>query len=125
MGGKLLDGDNMTHNHKNDSYVLHKQRNGMLYSIKGVHSRSFFCQIDYKNLLPKLVRMRSAPGRYDRDRYCEYHREHGNDTNECRILKAEIEKLIKQGHLKEFIERENLRDTPRQNHRSPPRDNCP
>ncbi|GAA0155523.1 hypothetical protein LIER_13232 [Lithospermum erythrorhizon] len=56
-----------------------------------------FSQIDYKNLLPKPVRMRSAPGRHDKNRYCEYHREHGHDTNECQILKSEIEKLIKCG----------------------------
>ncbi|GAA0185607.1 hypothetical protein LIER_32894 [Lithospermum erythrorhizon] len=46
--------------------------------------------------------MRSAPGRRDKTRYCEYHREHGHNTNECRILNAEIEKLIKRGYLKEY-----------------------
>ncbi|GAA0155591.1 hypothetical protein LIER_13287 [Lithospermum erythrorhizon] len=63
-----------------------------------------FSQIEDKNLLPKPVRMRSAPSRRDKNRYCEDHCEHGHDTNECRILKSELEKLIKRGYLKEFVE---------------------
>ncbi|GAA0171167.1 hypothetical protein LIER_25264 [Lithospermum erythrorhizon] len=45
---------------------------------------------------------------------CGYHREHGHDTNECRILKAEIEKLIK------FIGQE--RGRPQGRGFSPPRE---
>ncbi|GAA0185486.1 hypothetical protein LIER_32774 [Lithospermum erythrorhizon] len=82
-----------------------------------------FSQIYYKNLLPKLVRMRSAPGRRDKNPYCKYHREHSHGTNECRILKAEIEKLIKRGYLKEFIEKGDRQDFQHQNHQSPQMDN--
>ncbi|GAA0170974.1 hypothetical protein LIER_25120 [Lithospermum erythrorhizon] len=76
--------------------------------------------IDYKNLLPKPVRMKSAPGRRDKNFYCKYHREHGHDTNECRILKSEIEK-----HLKELVDRGDQWDIPRQNRRSLQKDNRP
>ncbi|GAA0168761.1 hypothetical protein LIER_40630 [Lithospermum erythrorhizon] len=84
-----------------------------------------FSKIDYKNLLPKPIRMRSAPGRRDKNRYYEYHREHGHDTNECRIIKSEIEKLIKKGYIKEFVDKDGSQDTPRQNHRSPNKDSRP
>ncbi|GAA0149221.1 hypothetical protein LIER_36888 [Lithospermum erythrorhizon] len=84
-----------------------------------------YFQIKGKNLLPKSVRMRSAVGRRDKTRYCEYHREHGHDTNECRILNAEIEKLIKRGYLKEFMGKGTQRDPMRQNRRSPLPDNRP
>ncbi|GAA0183329.1 hypothetical protein LIER_30757 [Lithospermum erythrorhizon] len=30
-----------------------------------------------------------------RKKYCEYHKDHGHDTDECRLLKSEIEKLIR------------------------------
>ncbi|GAA0162448.1 hypothetical protein LIER_18538 [Lithospermum erythrorhizon] len=69
--------------------------------------------------------MISAPGRRDKNRYCEYHREHGHETNECRILKAELEKLIKGGYLKEFVDKETQRDAPSHNRRSPLLDNRP
>ncbi|GAA0138377.1 hypothetical protein LIER_00134 [Lithospermum erythrorhizon] len=79
-----------------------------------------YAQIEGKNLLPKPVRMRSAPGRRDKTHYCEYHREHGHDTNECKILNAEIVKLIKRGYSKEFTGKGTQRDNTCQNHRSPP-----
>ncbi|GAA0174902.1 hypothetical protein LIER_28190 [Lithospermum erythrorhizon] len=74
--------------------------------------------------LPK-VRMRSAPGKCDKNHYCEYYKEHGHETNECRILKSKIEKLIKRGYLKEFVNKGDQREVPRQNHRSPQWDNHP
>ncbi|GAA0150236.1 hypothetical protein LIER_37083 [Lithospermum erythrorhizon] len=46
--------------------------------------------------------MRGNPGKRDQNRYCNYHREHGHKTSECRILKIEIEKLIQRDYLKEF-----------------------
>ncbi|GAA0138800.1 hypothetical protein LIER_34982 [Lithospermum erythrorhizon] len=49
-------------------------------------------------------------GKRDKRLYCEYHRELGHHTSDCRILKAEIEKLIKRGYLKEFVGQ----DRPRQ-----------
>ncbi|GAA0161983.1 hypothetical protein LIER_18177 [Lithospermum erythrorhizon] len=67
--------------------------------------------------------MGSAPSKRDKNCYCEYHREHGHDTNEFRILKTEIEKLIKRGYLKEFIDKGDRRDFQNQNRRSPQRDN--
>ncbi|GAA0155812.1 hypothetical protein LIER_13455 [Lithospermum erythrorhizon] len=79
-----------------------------------------YAQIEDKKLLPKPVRMRSAPGKRDRTCYCKYYHEHGHDTNECRVLDAEIEKIIKRGYLKEFMAKGTQRDNQRQNHRSPP-----
>ncbi|XP_027182413.1 uncharacterized protein LOC113780831 [Coffea eugenioides] len=35
--------------------------------------------------------------------YCLYHRDIGHETEDCNYLKREIEYLIKQGHLKQFI----------------------
>ncbi|GAA0156633.1 hypothetical protein LIER_14082 [Lithospermum erythrorhizon] len=67
--------------------------------------------------------MRGAPGKRDKNLYCEYHLEHGHDTNECRILKVEIEKLIKQGYLREDVGQEKGR--PHGRGYSPPCDhNC-
>ncbi|XP_063942758.1 uncharacterized protein LOC135150401 [Daucus carota subsp. sativus] len=42
----------------------------------------------------------------NKDKYCEYHESTGHDTHECRQLKEEIESLIKEGHLNEWIVRE-------------------
>nr|XP_027103133.1 uncharacterized protein LOC113724429 [Coffea arabica] len=41
--------------------------------------------------------------RRDQGLYCAYHRDVGHDTEDCRHLKKDIEKLIKRGHLGQFI----------------------
>ena len=34
---------------------------------------------------------------------CDYHRDHGHQTNRCRSLKFLVERLIKAGHLRKYI----------------------
>ncbi|GAA0166408.1 hypothetical protein LIER_21565 [Lithospermum erythrorhizon] len=89
------------------------------------HLQGFLAKMTITSNNPDIckVRMRRAPDRRDKNCYCEYHREHGHDTNECRIFKSEIEKLIKKGYLKEFVDRDNQRELTRQNHQSPNYDN--
>nr|XP_027082689.1 uncharacterized protein LOC113705025 [Coffea arabica] len=41
--------------------------------------------------------------------YCLYHRDIGHETEDCNDLKREIENLIRQGHLKQFIRRGDQR----------------
>ncbi|CAA0832558.1 Unknown protein, partial [Striga hermonthica] len=41
--------------------------------------------------------------------YCRFHKDYGHNTDECRHLKDEIERLIKAGHLKEFIYKDRER----------------
>ncbi|CAA0834933.1 Unknown protein, partial [Striga hermonthica] len=36
-------------------------------------------------------------------RYCHFHKDYGHTTEDCRHLKDEIERLIRAGHLKEFV----------------------
>nr|XP_027102795.1 uncharacterized protein LOC113724047 [Coffea arabica] len=49
------------------------------------------------------------PGRRDRRNsslYCAYHRDVGHETEDCNDLKREIENLIRQGHLKQFVRKD-------------------
>ena len=56
-----------------------------------------------QNLLKKPAKLKRSPEKRNRDEYCRYHKDHGHDTEDCFKLKVAIEKLIKKGHLAEFV----------------------
>ena len=47
--------------------------------------------------------MKSDPTTRDNSKYCEFHRDYGNRTDDCIQLKREIEYLIRRGYLRRFI----------------------
>ncbi|XP_043811021.1 uncharacterized protein LOC122723298 [Manihot esculenta] len=49
--------------------------------------------------------MRAEADQRNPDKYCQYHRTHGHDTNNCYQLISEIKRLIKRGHLRNFVKK--------------------
>ena len=45
------------------------------------------------------------PSRRDKGRYCKFHGTHGHTTTECRDLKTQVENLVRNQYLDEFIDR--------------------
>ncbi|XP_059627212.1 uncharacterized protein LOC132270005 [Cornus florida] len=56
---------------------------------------------------PKL---KSDPARRPRDKYCRFHKDHGHATEDCFDLKDQIETLIRRGHMRKFIMRNDRTD---------------
>ena len=50
-------------------------------------------------------KMKGDPNKRNRNKYCCFHRDHGHDTDECFDLKQQIENLIRQGKLRNFLGR--------------------
>ena len=48
-------------------------------------------------------KMKGDPNKRNRNKYCCFHRDHRHDTNECFDLKQQIENLIRQGKLRNFL----------------------
>ncbi|GAV69837.1 LOW QUALITY PROTEIN: hypothetical protein CFOL_v3_13338, partial [Cephalotus follicularis] len=77
-------------------------------------------------------KIRSPVEKRDVEKYYRYHRDHGQDTKECRKLKNQIEDLIRKGHLRKYVDRdapqgrrEQRREEapwPQEEHQQQPRD---
>ncbi|KAL0345044.1 UNVERIFIED_CONTAM: hypothetical protein Sradi_4335700 [Sesamum radiatum] len=65
------------------------------------------------------LQMRENPKRMKSDKYCLFHKDRGHSTEECLHLKDEIEKLIRRGYLKEYVDRNNR---PREGNSRPPQE---
>ena len=66
----------------------------------------------YEKLLPMIRELsdfrwpgpiRADPTKRDHSKKCAYHKEHRHTTEQCRSLHYLVERLIKEGHLKQYI----------------------
>ena len=63
-------------------------------------------QIKDDHSLKWLEKMKGDPNKRNRNKYCCFRRDHGHDTDECFDLKQQIENLIRQGKLRNFLRRD-------------------
>ncbi|GMN20970.1 hypothetical protein TIFTF001_040006 [Ficus carica] len=49
--------------------------------------------------------LRADRARRNQNKYCNFHKDVGHDTKDCIQLRDQIELLIRDGHLREFVER--------------------
>ena len=47
--------------------------------------------------------MRAGPDQRNKSLRCDYHRDHGHETNHCQSLKFLVEKLVRAGHLRRYL----------------------
>ena len=52
-------------------------------------------------------KMKGDPNKCNWNKYCRFYRDHGHDTDECFDLKQQIENLIRQRKLSNFLGRDN------------------
>jgi hypothetical protein len=44
-----------------------------------------------------------SPEKHNNQKFCEYHNDHGHQTEDCMVLRKEIELLIQNGKLVKFV----------------------
>ncbi|RVW16286.1 hypothetical protein CK203_067873 [Vitis vinifera] len=81
--------------------------------------------ISYEKLLPMIQDLSdfkwprpigTDPSTRDRSRRCAFHKDHGHTTETCRSFQYLVERLIKAGHLKQYLRSDNgRRDTQHHN----------
>ncbi|GMN20847.1 hypothetical protein TIFTF001_043186 [Ficus carica] len=62
-------------------------------------------QVTGRGLLRDLPPLWADRARRNQNKYCNFHKDVGHNTNDCIQLRDQIELLIRDGHLREFVER--------------------
>ncbi|KAL0361443.1 UNVERIFIED_CONTAM: hypothetical protein Sradi_3828800 [Sesamum radiatum] len=70
-----------------------------------------FMAIEEKGLIAGPRSWRDTPQRPESDKFCLFHNDYGHTTEECKHLKNEIERLIQNGYLQEYVCWEKARGT--------------
>ena len=62
-----------------------------------------------RGILPPPVPMRNGGGRrFNKEEFCDYHKQAGHSTDKCYQLKNAIEDAIRRGWLKEFVDKQSI-----------------
>ncbi|KAL0445579.1 UNVERIFIED_CONTAM: hypothetical protein Slati_1685800 [Sesamum latifolium] len=67
--------------------------------------------VEVKGLITRPRVWRDTPQRAKSDKFRRFHNDYGHTTEECRHLKNEIERLIQNGYLQEYVCWEKARGT--------------
>ena len=73
------------------------------YTPLNVPLKQVLMQIKDDPSLKWPEKMKGDPNKRNRNKYCRFHRDHGHDIDECFDLKQQIENLIRQGKLRNFL----------------------
>ncbi|KAL0431932.1 UNVERIFIED_CONTAM: hypothetical protein Sradi_0819200, partial [Sesamum radiatum] len=87
------------------------QRVNAVYTPLTVPITKAFMAVEEKGLLTRLRSWRDTPQRPKSDKFCRFHNDYGHTMEECRHLKNEIEILIQNGYLREYVCWEKARGT--------------
>ena len=78
-------------------------------------------EIQHEKFLRWPSQMKMDLAKRDMTKYCNFHRDHGHQTDDCIQLKKEIEFLIRRGHLLHYVALEDRNRAPP----PPPRQSAP
>ncbi|KAL5579755.1 hypothetical protein UlMin_012197 [Ulmus minor] len=62
-----------------------------------------FNQAEHRGIFNYPPGIRTPANKKDNTKYCRFHRDTGHTTEECRVLKDEVERLIQRGQLREYV----------------------
>ena len=60
-------------------------------------------EVRHEKILRWPSQIKSDPAKRDNTKYCEFHKDHGHQTNDYIQLRKEIEYLIRRGHLRHYV----------------------
>ncbi|KAL0394780.1 UNVERIFIED_CONTAM: hypothetical protein Slati_4444200 [Sesamum latifolium] len=79
------------------------QRVNMVYTPLTVPITQALIAVEDKGLLTRPWSYKDGPRQPKSDKFCQFHNDYGHTTEECGHLKREIERLIQNGYLQEYV----------------------
>ena len=76
------------------------------YTPLNTYLEQVLMQIKDDSSLKWPEKMKGDPNKRNWNKYCRFHRDHEHDIDECFDLKQQIENLIRQGKLRNFLGRD-------------------
>ncbi|KAL0458957.1 UNVERIFIED_CONTAM: hypothetical protein Slati_0522900 [Sesamum latifolium] len=87
------------------------QRVNAVYTPLTVPITQAFMAVEEKGPITRPRSWRDTSQRPKSDKFCRFYNDYGHATKQCRHLKNEIERLIQNGYLQEYVCWENARGT--------------
>ncbi|KAL0416785.1 UNVERIFIED_CONTAM: hypothetical protein Slati_3510400 [Sesamum latifolium] len=87
------------------------QRINTVYTLLTVPITQALMAVEGKGLLARPRSWNEGPQRPQSHKFCHFHNDYGHTTEECCHLKNEIERLIQNGYLQEYVCWEKARGT--------------
>ncbi|XP_057493152.1 uncharacterized protein LOC130778639 [Actinidia eriantha] len=60
-------------------------------------------EIKHEEFVKWPEKIKTDPSRRNRNKYCEFHQDHGHNTEDCFQLKEQLADLIKKGYLRKYV----------------------
>ncbi|KAL0405124.1 UNVERIFIED_CONTAM: hypothetical protein Slati_3826300 [Sesamum latifolium] len=79
------------------------QRINTVYSPLTLPITQALMEVEGKRLLTRPRSWKEGPQRLQSDKFCHFHNDYDHTTEECHHLKNEIERLIQNGYLQEYV----------------------
>ncbi|KAL0407963.1 UNVERIFIED_CONTAM: hypothetical protein Sradi_1730700 [Sesamum radiatum] len=87
------------------------QRINIVYTPLTVPITQALMAVEGNGLLARLRSWKGGPQRPQLDKFCRFHNNYGHTTEECHHTKNEIERIIQNGYLQEYVCWEKARGT--------------
>ena len=88
--------------------------------LTGSH-KEVFLATEQIGIYKRLDPLRGDHSKRNQNKYCWYHKDVGQTTEECVMLKDEIEKLIYDGYLQDYVHNRGAKPRTDQSEAGPPR----
>ncbi|KAL5579241.1 hypothetical protein UlMin_011683 [Ulmus minor] len=73
------------------------------YTTTTVPVATIYAENEHLGIFTIPPNIKTSANKRDNTKYCRYHRDIGHITEECRVLKDEIERLIQRGQLRNYV----------------------